>query len=200
MENFKFYIKHNEINYIINNYLEFKELIINYLKVNNRNLLKIKNNDLNIDKNKDFYAYINNYKINKLISYLLGIIYNKYTYDDLSNFNVEKIEYINEVLDSDGIYIHNELIDNNICNSIIYQLNKKDYIKNWANNNTFLNFDIFNSIPGTVWIKEQKDVIMINEIQKIVTDPFILNIAQNYLKCKPILAQTNFWISKIRLI
>jgi hypothetical protein len=196
MNNFEFYIKNNEINSIINNYLEFKELIINYLEVNNKNLLKLKNNDLNIDKNNDFYAYINNYKINKLISYLLGIIYGKYNYDDLSNFNIEKIKYINEVLDLDGIYIHNELINHDICDNIIYQLNKKDYFKNWTNDSTFLNFNIFNSIPGTVWIKDQKDVITINEIQKIVTDPFILNIAQNYLKCKPILSQTNFWISK----
>jgi hypothetical protein len=192
--------KNNEINFIIkNNYTEFeefKELIINYLEINNKNLLKIKINDLNINRNNDFYAYINNYKFNKLISYLLGILYNKYIYDDISIFEIKRISYINEVLDSDGIYIHNELIDDNICENIICQLNKKDYIKNWTNDNIFFNFDIFNSMPGTIWIKDQKDVILINEIQKIVSDSFILNIAQNYLKCKPILAQTYFWISK----
>ena len=51
--------KNNEINSIIDNYIEFKDLIINYLKVNHKNLLKIKDNDLNIVANNDFYAYIN---------------------------------------------------------------------------------------------------------------------------------------------
>jgi hypothetical protein len=188
--------KNNEINSIIDNYIEFKDLIINYLKVNHKNLLKIKDNDLNIVANNDFYAYINKYNINKLISQLLGILYDKYIYDDISIFNINKISSINEILELDGIYIHNELINNNICDNIINQLNKKDYVKNWSNNNMLLNFDIFNSIPGTVWIKDQRNVISINDVQKIASDPFILNVAQNYLNCKPILSQTNFWISK----
>ena len=175
MENFENLYKNNKIDSILDNYLEFKELIINYLEVNNRNLIKIKNDDFNIYKNSEFYAYIipTNYKINKLISYLIGILYGKYNYDYASNFDMQKIKYINEVLDLDGIYIHNELIHDNICDNIIYQLNKKDYFQNWKNNIIFSKLDIFNSMQGTLWINNQKDVITINEIQKIVSDPFI---------------------------
>jgi len=177
-----------------NNLIEYYDKIINFLKINNTNLINIKNNNFNIIQNDDFYAYINNKKLNKLISYILSIIYKKYNYIDNRSINENIYFNINESLNNDGIYIYNDFINENICNNIIEKLSNKVFIKNWGSSPNNINLD--NLTSGTNWIQSQRDILTIEEVQQIACDPFILNIAKNYLNCNPILIQTNLWISK----
>ena len=183
--------KQNEIESLIkiNNYMDYKDIILKFLQINHDNKLKINSKNFNISENDEFYVYINKHNLNKLISQIIGIIYGKYIFNDVSNSSE-----INNTLNANGVYIHNEAISNDICDAIINKINHKNF--NSLNNKKFINHDIFNSSPGTSWISDHKDVIEIEEVQKLVTNPFILNIAQNYLGCIPILAQTNFWVSK----
>ena len=196
----KYDIIHNLIN---KEFKKYNKNIINFLNINHKNILSIKNKNYNLLSNDNFYAYVNNKKLNKLISYILGQIYNKYLFDntlsiltkETNNDDLNNNE-LNNNLNNNGIHIFENLLNIDLCNNILMKINNKNFIKKNNKINKFDNVNIYNTENGILWIKSQKDIIMIDEIQKIVTDPLILNIAQDYLDCKPILVQTNFWISK----
>ena len=187
--------KLNQINILLSNLDLPSNDIYNFLIINHNNLLNIKQKNFNISSNSEFYANINNKKINNLIGKIIGMIYNLYEFTDHSNFNNYDLDKINNLLLLNGIYIHNEFIKEEICENIINKINNKYSFQNISNNKILDNINLYNTSSGTTWIKNHKDIISISEVQQIATDPFILNVAQNYLQCKPILIQTNFWVS-----
>jgi hypothetical protein len=220
----KYDIIHNLIN---KEFEKYHKNIINFLNINHKNILSIKNKNYNLLSIDNFYGYVNNKKLNKLISHILGQIYNKYSFDntlsiltketninelnndELNNNELNNNELNNNELNNNelnknillnlnnnGIHIFENLLNIDLCNNILMKINNKNFIKKNNKINKFDNVNIYNTENGILWIKSQKDIIMIDEIQKIVADPLILNIAQDYLDCKPILVQTNFWISK----
>ena len=175
-----------------NNMIEYYEKIMQFLKINDSNLVNIKNNNFNIINNDDFYAYVNNKKLNKLISSILSIIYKSVNIEPTITVDDSIYNNINNSLNIDGVYIYNNFIDENTCNTIIEKISNSIFVKANSSIND-IKFD--NLTTGTNWIKSQSDIIKIEEVQKIATNLFILKIAQNYLNCTPILAQTNLWIS-----
>jgi hypothetical protein len=62
---------------------------------------------------------------------------------------------------------------------------------------TFINQNIIIDDSTTFWIDNQDDILSLDIVKELVTDPFILHIVQEYLGCKPILCQTNLWYSGI---
>ena len=59
----------------------------------------------------------------------------------------------------------------------------------------FLGRNVVTDGSTTYWISDQDDVLSMPEIHELATDPFFLQIAQNYLGCNPVLCQTNMWYS-----
>jgi hypothetical protein len=184
--------------YITDNKLNIhKDKIINFLNINNLNIISInKNHHYNLQYNDDFYCYVNNNELNKFICFIIGKLYGTYNFNYILNFNYDNdiLTNINNTLLKDGVYINEQLINNDICNNIIKKINYKNFQS--FDGKIIYNMDINEIEPGTNWIHDQKDVILIEDVQKIATDPFILNVAQNYLQSKPILIQSNLWISK----
>ncbi len=171
--------------------------IINFLLINNDNLKNIKNKKFNIKNGNDFYYKINRIELNKFVSFLIGQIYGKYIFNNISlfNYDLNMLDDINTKLNNEGLYICNDIIPENICDIILNKINMKTFIT--ISGKKIENLDIFNLDAGTHWINDHKDVITVEEVQKLALDPFFLNVAQNYLEAKPILCQTNFWASKV---
>ena len=87
-------------------------------------------------------------------------------------------ENINNELNTSGYFITN--IDPSLCDTILDKL-KKTKCKNIS--------------PTTIWCEDMSEILNIDEIQNLVTDSNLLTIVQNFLNCKPILSQTNYWKS-----
>lgn len=138
---------------------------------------------------------INNYKLFCLIPKYFAKNLPKYIFNTPTIFNCEEsyYNYINKKLNVCGIYVHNEVLNETIINNILSQCNNKLYLD--AKLNDVQIEDIYNCNVGRFRIKNQADILDIDEVQKLVTDSFILKVAQNFLGTNPILTQTNFWIT-----
>ena len=112
-----------------NNMIEYYEKIMQFLKINDSNLVNIKNNNFNIINNDDFYAYVNNKKLNKLISSILSIIYKSVNIEPTITVDDSIYNNINNSLNIDGVYIYNNFIDENTCNTIIEKISNSIFVK-----------------------------------------------------------------------
>jgi hypothetical protein len=180
---------------LIDNFIKYNEKLID-LCLCNKNI-----EAYDLAQSSDFKSIINdiyninNYKMMCSIVKLISEKYSIYTFEKipiLFNFNEEKLINIQNELLKNGNYIHDEYLDETLINNILLNLNNKNY----NTNHTIINIsDIYSVKPGRYEINNQADLLQLIDIQKIVTDPFILNVCQNYLGVNPILAQTNFWIT-----
>ena len=160
---------------------------------------------LNQNDNANIKKYLNSYleNINNLESFYKNKPYRYLSFetnfkfcDIMSDFMREKcgfckfntnneilkdINYkqINDELDTSGYYITN--IDPLICDKILTYIKKNTKCKPRT--------------ATTSWCSNMGDILNIPEVQELVTNPNLLNITQNFLKCKPILSQTNYWKS-----
>jgi len=176
----------------INNYISKHSMIINLCLQNNYiKLIELINNKYIEDENFETIIMTNNYNLYCHIISLISKLHNKYIFNSTSNFN--KINNINYKLIKDGIYVHNELLDENTINDILKNCNGKKYTDFYGNMCQI--DDIYNTGIGRFQILNQADILKIPQIQNLVTDSFILNICQDYLGTIPILSQANFWIT-----
>ena len=188
------------------NYLDYYDDIIDLLKINHQNIQNLLlNKDLNFEnmkyyskkKNKLLYEFINNKNFNNFICNLLNKIYdNNINYELNHNTLVNlktKIPNINNNLRKEGIYIFPELLNKNKCEKILCHLNNKEYID--RTNNIIKNINLFNKNKNIWWINNYNDLLSCETIQQIITSDYLLNIAENYFKCKPILHNVLFWAS-----
>lgn len=196
-------ISNESINYILN--------IIDGIKYNNdiKNLIIdfIVDNDMNYNngkKTKDLKKYIgtifnlNSYELNNNISEIIGTIYPKYNINLESNlfgkYDESKIDNLKDQIDNYGYCQLDKLLDENICNAIIEKTKNIPFVgKSEKDKVIGINFNGTKS--STNWVEKQEDIINIPEVQQIITDPIILNIAQKYLGTNPINSQTNLWYS-----
>ena len=148
-------------------------------------------------KNKHYYQYF--------ISRMIGKLMNLY------NFNNEYSIYCNDyvknidtsLIDSNLRINGYHILDNKLSEEKCINIKKKLPVLNFRPFNSqrniigekFLNKNVVIDNSTTFWIHNQSDILSINEVQELATDPFILKIVQNYLSCNPILCQTNCWYS-----
>lgn len=204
-ENYLLYIN-NFIETVYQNY-DKKDIIINSLKKNESKIkyfLKIDKmiRDKQLKKRIDFsfLTRLNNGYINNFLSYLIGLEYGIYniTIDTSLFLPYSDLNNINDLLLKDGYYVNENKLSEDFCNKLLNNINKKfDFTKKMVDKKqVYKNFDIFNfKQKGTFWINNHKDILSLDEVQQICTDPYILNITQKYLRTKPLLIQTNFWAS-----
>ena len=100
------------------------------------------------------------------------------TKDGMKFIKDNNFENINHELNTSGYFITN--IDPSLCDTILDKLKK---------------IKCKNRTPTTIWCEDMGEVLNIAEIQNLVTDSNLLTIVQNFLNCKPILSQTNYWKS-----
>lgn len=185
----------NKVITILNKYSEKdKNDIIQFLINNDKNINLIKkNNCMKIDWN-----FFINKKMNKQHSIdcgnILGLIYNIDDLNDKGLFDIKNTEIINKELILNGLYIYENKLSDDYIENLLSIFNNKTF--NSPNQQKiYKNHNIYLNIPGTMWIEKQNEIINNIYIKNIITDNFILNIVQDYLGCKPILSQVNFWIS-----
>lgn len=179
----------------ISKYID-QNIVINYI-VDNHNNLHNKNIKKLTPFTMHFYKLNNNY-VNNTLSTILGLIYNKYDF----NYESELFGSINPTiitnaineLNSKGYYKFDFLLDDNTCESIIKKAQKLRFISK-KDKKEITGINIKNVKSSTNWVKEQAHVANISEVQNILTDPYILSIAQEYMNTIPINSQTNLWFS-----
>lgn len=155
------------------NYQNNEEYLNSYLK-NLNNLEKFY-----INKPYRSLAYRTNFKFCDIMSDFMRKKYGLYKFD-VNNEIIKdnNFENINNELNTSGYFITN--IDPSLCDTILDKL-KKTKCKNRT--------------PTTIWCEDMSEILNIDEIQNLVTDSNLLTIVQNFLNCKPILSQTNYWKS-----
>jgi len=175
----------------INHYLN---IIIN-TSINNINNDE---NEMIDDRAIETLWSLNNYNYNKLISKSIGnltnngVLYNFLDkYSKLKKMLVKdiKFKHYSDNLELYGYTILDIKLNSTICDSIIKELENKDFRTEVAQNNTLY------------WIKNQDDVLMNDTnsfISDIAFDPFFLEIAKNYLGTNPIFIQSNYWITEYK--
>jgi hypothetical protein len=188
--------KINNIQVILNNYSQNEQKEISVFLINNdKNINFLKNNNNTIKINENFFI---KKKMNKQLSIdcgrILGIIYNFYEFNDKLIFDITNLKKINIDLIENGVYIYENKLSDVYIQNLLNHLNHKTYISH-TQKKVYPNHDIFSYKKGVLWIKNQNEIINNIFIKNLITDHFILNVVQNYLGCKPILSQVNFWIS-----
>jgi len=146
--------------------------------------------------------YLNKHKYQRFISNMIGDTFGLYNLKDIkSNFSDEwsqKEEIVNH-LNLHGCYLVNEKLEMEKCRNIKNLLLDKDF-KPYGSQRIIKGKEIIDKQliidnVSTFWISDQNDIYSIPEVKNLASDPFLLDIAQSYLGCKPILCQTNAWYS-----
>ena len=189
--------KINNIQVILNNYSqdEQKGMVIFFIN-NDKNISLLNNNNNNTIKiNENFFI---KKRMNKQLSIdcgrILGILYNFYEFNNKAIFDISNINKINDKLMKNGVNIYENKLSDEYIENLLDHLNHKTYISH-TQKKVYPNHDIFSYKEGILWIKNQNEIINNIFIKNLITDHFILNVVQNYLGCKPILSQVNFWVS-----
>lgn len=163
-------------------------------ELENQDILRSCQNYSSLKKNFELFFNLNNET--ETIIKLLKVIKKQYDFStQKSIFNsTSSYDNINNILKKDGVYIHDETLSASLCDEILHNCNFKNFELKNARREQII--DIFNPPPGTSWIVNHTDVVKSPIVQKLLTDQFILTVAQNYLGSKPIAVQTNFWVSR----
>jgi len=133
---------------------------------------------------------------NKIMCDFMNFNYGLYSINDniTSIFNLNNTnEKINEILNRDGYYSIN--INSEICNNILKSLNNIYFYERSTKKKVLYNKK-YKFVDNTLWINNIDDILNIPDVQNLISDSRLLAIIQNYLMAKPILTQTNIWISK----
>jgi len=179
---------------IMNKYPKYKNQIIDFILVHHSKL--ILNKKVNYSR---FFVKVNNYKFSDDVSKILGIVFPKYDFtNEVGIFGKcsENKSLINSTVDeikTNGFCKFGVVLDNDTCDKIINSLSPLNYVTHQKGKITGINLE--NPISTSHWVKDQKDIVNIKEVQQIITDPTILSICQQYLDTIPIIFQTNSWWS-----
>lgn len=201
------FIEKNKIQEVISNtiYQEYLSEIYEIIKIHHKNFQSLLiSNELikNISfygkkKNKFFYEHINENELNKLLTKILYVFYKKCNF--LKNEQKLFLRLFNnhtnivKQLNTEGIYIFNDLLTKPKCQKIIDSLNLKEFHNRQTNE--IKNIDLYKSQKNIWWINNYQDLLQIDLIQHILSSSYLLHIAQDYLGCIPILHNFHFWAS-----
>ncbi len=113
----------------------------------------------------------------------------------LQSLNMEEERRAREFFHEQGYLFMPHRLDSDSCDRIVESLGKVDFrVKATGEIVNGYHADRVEQIGGnTCWIIDQQDVLRIPEVQRLVTDPSILNLVQSYLGCTPIHDQVNCW-------
>lgn len=189
---------------------DFLNVVVNLILESNTNIIKKTNNaKINIipDEILNPLWIKNKHLYNRFISRMLGKLNKLYDFSDeysiLTNNYVKNIDLLPIIdnLNNNGFHILNEKLSDVKCNNIKEKLGdllfKPFDSQRQVLGNTFINKNIMIDNSPTFWIANQSDILQIDVVKQLVTDPLILQIVQKYLGCNPILCQTNLWYSGI---
>ena len=149
---------------------------------------------------RDYQSLINTFLITGGWSNSLFSIINKF-YKKIEIDSKEVLintKKISNKINEDGFYIEREYLSGNVVNNLVNFA--ENNLGNYAMDNISyelkqeMKFDRKNPKATTFLINEN---LLLNNplVQKIICDPFIISISQNYFRSQPILAALNMWWS-----
>jgi hypothetical protein len=164
-----------------------------------------------VEEQKSFWGKIKNnkkgvweflydqYEVRDKISQIFGIFFPKYYFEQLDSgflgeYNQSRVDEIVKQLNHEGYHIFENKLSSSICNKILASLDKVEF-QGKLSDDIINGIDVKKSKSNTYWVLRHQDIIEIPEIQEIASDPTILNVVQDYLKCAPIQTQSNCWWS-----
>jgi hypothetical protein len=180
--------------YIIssNNKTNIKIYIYEFIKnYNNKNMLNFYSPNRKSLFNS--LSFSTNFMFNDIMCELMNKLQGKYEYNinnSCIHLNNHIDTYVNE-LKNDGFCLLK--IHQDICKGILEKLKNINLIERTTNNIVKYG-ETFKS--NSAWCKDQSDIINIPEVQTLISDEKLLYIIQEYLNVKPILCQTNLWVTQ----
>ena len=179
--------------------------ILNIVELSFLNLRRIKMGEKykKIDGNHIYKLwYINKHKYQRFISNMMGDTFGLYNLKNIkSNFSEEWVnkKEIVDHLNLHGYYLVNKKLELEKCKNMKNAILDKEFkpfdSKKLIKGKNIIDKQLIIDNASTFWICDQNNIYSIPEVKELASDPFLLDIAQSYLGCKPILCQTNLWYS-----
>jgi hypothetical protein len=161
--------------------------------------IKIKFFNGNISE-KEYQAMINLFLISNGRSNDLfhKFLKKKINIENNQNLNNDNVKSVVSDLNEKGYYVKENYISSNDCLSILNQSYEIEGYYKLDNNPDISNykkrFDR-QSPKGTMFSYDESALLNIKEIQDIISNPFLTNIATDYFEGLPILSAVNMWWS-----
>lgn len=113
----------------------------------------------------------------------------------LQSLSFEEEKRAREFFHEQGYLFMPHRLDSTSCDRIVEALGKVDFrVKATGEIVNGYHADRVEQIGGnTCWIIDHQDALRIPEVQRLVSNPSILNLVQSYLGCTPVHDQVNCW-------
>lgn len=162
----------------------------------NRDFLTIDHNQRKVNINMSLSTFERN-QLSKLLSLVFPYTNISSSFHHVFPLKKDKVSQVVEDLSTKGFYVCENLLDEEVCNSLITEIEKITFhTKKSTKKIKGLNRLNVSSISGnTAWATNQQDLLKIKEVQEIAFDESLLNLVGKFLGAEPVLCQTNCWWS-----
>lgn len=135
---------------------------------------------------------------NSLMSKVISLIHRPYNDIQakgvLGNFKKNDLANINHKLNEEGFYIFEQRLSDEMCDKLLaYAYSEPAYIRGDSIKESRKEIYRPDSPVAVRYDYEEKSLIENSEVQKLITDPSIISIAQKYLNTKPVLDVIGMW-------
>jgi len=178
-----------------------KDKYISYLIENYNNMKRIKGGDFKtLRKLNTIDIDPLMIKANDQISKIIGYMLPKYDFSKegpgiLGVYDETKIDHIVDCLNEDGYYIYDTLLDDQFCQAVLDSCQNITFNPKLGRKKPIKGIHLDNKASSTYWTNDQYEISKIRDVQRLITDPTILSVAQKYIQSVPINIQTNVWWS-----
>jgi hypothetical protein len=183
-------------NIIINSkYKNNLDIIINIIHFLNNNL---KDTNLIKIENLIIHEYYNNIDFTNFLCNLVHINNNiNYFFEEDIN-NVNNIIFnkdLLEELENNGLLIFKNVLNKDNITKLLNELNNKKMHRFINGEIIYKNINLFENNNNIWWYNDPNEIYKFDFIQQLITNSYLLELIQKYLKTTPIFYSSNFWIS-----
>lgn len=195
-----YYKKMDKINNIKNKIINSEynknlDIIINTLNYNNNNLLNIRLIKIN---NLFIHEYYNNIKFTNFLCKLIHIN-NEINYcytEDINNINnIFFNKDLSDELENNGVLIFKNILNKENIAKLLNVLNNKNMYNKINENIIYKEIDLYNNNKNVWWLNDPNEIFEFDFIQQLITNSYLLELIQKYLKTTPIFYSSKFWVS-----
>jgi hypothetical protein len=136
---------------------------------------------------------------NDALSKLISILHPAYKLPEanglLGRLHSEELSCIASALNEKGFYVFRQQLPEALCDSLLRFALTNRCIRRGSDGTPSVEVDRFPraNAQAVRYDFPQQDVIDNADVQKLMADPSIVAVAQNYLRCKPIVDVTTMW-------
>ena len=165
---------------------------INYLNNNLDNISLMKINNVLI------HEYYNNIEFTNFLCEIIDINnnVNYFFIEDINNINnIIFNKDLSDELENNGLLIFKNVLNKDNITKLLNELNNKKMYNKSNGNLIYNNIDIFKNNNNVWWLANPNQIYQFDFIQQLITNSYLLELIQKYLKTTPIFYSSNFWVS-----